>query len=162
MKMNTNRDLFPGWKGWLSSMAPNSQDKNHSIKSSVVEYMPVVNAPITEAATVQKVLQISLEASQELNRPYTFVTFDLTVIFDNGCGNNRRQIDVSQIAKTLGRQMCDALLGVHAFTGCDTTSCFAGKGKLRALNIIQKEEDLKVLFSRFGTSLVVSYDDCLL
>ncbi|GFR91613.1 DNA damage-inducible protein DIN7 [Elysia marginata] len=58
--------------------------------------------------------------------------------------------------------MCDALFGVHAFTGCDTTSCFAGKGKLRALNIIQKEEDLKVLFSKFGTSLVVSYDDCLL
>ncbi|GFR74341.1 DNA damage-inducible protein DIN7 [Elysia marginata] len=84
------------------------------------------------------------------------------LIFDTGCGYNRRQIDVSQIAKTLGRQMYDALLGVHAFTGCDTTSCFAGKGKLRALNIIQKEEDLKVLFSRFGTSLVVSYDDCLL
>ncbi|GFR70311.1 hypothetical protein ElyMa_002069900 [Elysia marginata] len=67
MKMNTSRDLFPGWKGWLSSIAQNYQDKNHPIKSSVVEYMLVVNAPITEAATVQKVLQISLEASQELN-----------------------------------------------------------------------------------------------
>ncbi|GFS20356.1 hypothetical protein ElyMa_006898000 [Elysia marginata] len=98
--MNTSRNLFPGWKGWLSSIAPNSQDKNHPIKSSVVEYMPAVNAPITEAATMQKVLQISLEASQEL----TFVTFDLAVIFDNGCGNIRRQIDVSQIAKTLGRR----------------------------------------------------------
>ncbi|GFR60927.1 hypothetical protein ElyMa_005417700 [Elysia marginata] len=79
MKMNTSRDLFPGWKGWLLSIAPNSQDKNHPIKSSVVEYMPLVNAPITEAATVQKVLQISLEASQDLNQPYTFVTFDLAV-----------------------------------------------------------------------------------
>ncbi|GFR60182.1 DNA damage-inducible protein DIN7 [Elysia marginata] len=84
------------------------------------------------------------------------------LIFDTGCGNNRRQIDVSQTAKTLGRQICDALLGVHAFTRCVTKSYFAGKGKLRALNIIQKEEDLKVLFSRFGTSLVVSYDDFLL
>lgn len=41
--------------------------------------MPVINAPITEAATAQKVLQISLEATQELGQPYTFVTFDLVI-----------------------------------------------------------------------------------
>ena len=58
--------------------------------------------------------------------------------------------------------MCDALLGVHAFTGCDTTSCFAGQGKLKALKLVQKEEDLRLLFSRFGTSPVVSSNDYLM
>jgi len=79
-------------------------------------------------------------------------TIGKTLIFDTGSGNNRRQINVSQIAKTLLKEMCDALLGVHAFTGCDTTSCFAGQGKLKALKLVQKEEDLRLLFSRFGTS----------
>ena len=88
-------------------------------------------------------------------------TIGKTLIFYTGCGNNRRQINVSQIAKTLSKQMCDALIGVHAFTGCDTTSCFSGQGKLKALKLIQRGEDLRILFSRFGTSTTVSRNDCL-
>ena len=79
MKLNSGGELFPGWKGWLSSTTPSPQNVNETNMSSIVEYMPVINAPITEAATVQRVLQISLEASQELGQPYTFVTFDLAV-----------------------------------------------------------------------------------
>ena len=82
--------------------------------------------------------------------------------FYTGCGNNRRQINVSQMAKTLSKQLCYALLGVHAFTGYDTTSCFAGQGKLKALKLVQKEEYLRSLFSRFGTSTVVSSNDYLI
>ena len=58
-------------------------------------------------------------------------TIGNTLIFYTGCRNNWQQINVSQIAKTLSKQMCDALIGVHAFTGCDTTSCFSGQGKLK-------------------------------
>ena len=89
-------------------------------------------------------------------------TIGKTLVFYTGCGNNRRQINVSQIAKTLSKQLCYALLGVHAFTGYDTTSCFAGQGKLKALKLVQKEEYLRSLFSRFGTSTVVSSNDYLI
>ena len=30
----------------------------------------------------------------------------------------------------LGDAKCKALLGVHAFSGCDTVSAFGGRGKL--------------------------------
>ena len=54
-------------------------------------------------------------------------TIGKTLIFDTGCGNNRRQINVSQIAKTLSKQMCDALIGVHAFTAVTQQVAFLGK-----------------------------------
>lgn len=79
MKLNSNGEVIPGWKGWLSSTTSSPQNVNEISMCSIVEYMPVINAPITESATVQKVLQISLEATQDLGQPYTFVTFDLAV-----------------------------------------------------------------------------------
>ena len=79
IKLNSKRDVFPGWKGWLYLATPLSNDVNESNLTSVVEYLPVINAPITETATVQKVLQISLEAIQELGQQYTFVAFDFAV-----------------------------------------------------------------------------------
>ena len=41
--------------------------------------------------------------------------------------------DVKKVAQILGADKCKALLGLHAFTGRDTVSAFASKGKLRAL-----------------------------
>ena len=38
---------------------------------------------------------------------------------------------VGKVAKALGHNICDALIGVHVFTGCDTVSACAGRGKIR-------------------------------
>ena len=35
-----------------------------------------------------------------------------------------------------GSGFSDALLGMHAFTGCDTVSAFAGRGKIGALKLL--------------------------
>ena len=41
-----------------------------------------------------------------------------------------------------------ALLGLHAFTGCDTVSEFASKGKIRALMIWKAHAEFKEAFAQ--------------
>ena len=65
------------------------------------------------------------------------------------------------MAKTLSIQMCDALIGVGAFASCDRR-CFIGQGRIKTLTFVQKEDDLIILFSRFGLSTAVSSNDCLM
>ena len=84
-----------------------------------------------------------------------------TLIFQTGTGNNRRQINITKMAKSMPKRLRDALLGLHAFTGCDTTSCFAGKGKVKALRLLLANEDLIELFSCFGTTQNVSEGDII-
>ena len=36
--------------------------------------------------------------------------------------------DIHKVVASLGEEVCKALLGLHAFTGCDSVSAFAGKG----------------------------------
>ena len=35
-------------------------------------------------------------------------------------------------------KFCAALLGLHAFTGCDSVSAFTGKGKAKCYNLLRK------------------------
>ena len=51
--------------------------------------------------------------------------------------------------------MCEAIVGLYAFTGCDTISSFAGKGKLPALRIMRKSDTFIDTFSALGRSLEV-------
>ena len=44
-------------------------------------------------------------------------------------------LETSAIADAAGPHLCNALLGLHAFTGCNSTSAFAGKGKKTALKL---------------------------
>ena len=56
------------------------------------------------------------------------------IILDYGSGNHRRYIAVSNIAAILSEkqgQVTEALLGMHALTDCDFTSCFVRKEKLK-------------------------------
>ena len=46
-----------------------------------------------------------------------------------GNGKFFRYIHLNKICQNLGKPKCQALPFYHAFTGCDTTSQFFGKGK---------------------------------
>ena len=59
-----------------------------------------------------------------------------------GTRTRTRLIDIAKVVQSTGREVCEALIGLHAFTGCDTVSSFAGKGKISAL---------KILKSNYGT-----------
>jgi len=56
------------------------------------------------------------------------------------CGSKTRTqyFDVKKVAQMLEADKCKALPGLHAFTGCDTVSAFAGKGKPKGLGLISK------------------------
>ena len=59
---------------------------------------------------------------------------ETNIILDYGSGNHRRYINISQLAITLEAKqagLTKALLGLHALTGCDFTSCFFRKGKVK-------------------------------
>ena len=49
-----------------------------------------------------------------------------------GTGKNYRLIPAHEIAKSIGPESAAALSAFHAFTGCDTTSSFLGRGKKTA------------------------------
>ena len=49
-----------------------------------------------------------------------------------GTGKSFRYINTTAVAEALGQQRCEVLSVFHALTGCDVTSCFAGKGKRTA------------------------------
>ena len=39
------------------------------------------------------------------------------LVFETGSGNNRKVIDINEVADLLGVRLCKALIGFHAFTG---------------------------------------------
>ena len=66
-----------------------------------------------------------------------------------GKGAKSRIVGISEVADQLGRQvvdgilkqeLCKALIGLHALTGCDTVSALAAKGKWRPLQMIAKNQ----------------------
>ncbi|GFO00746.1 hypothetical protein PoB_002725100 [Plakobranchus ocellatus] len=59
----------------------------------------------------------------------------------------------------MSKRLRDAIIGLHAFTGCDSTSCFAGKGKLKALKMLEGDQDHQDTFSRIGTLETISGQD---
>lgn len=66
----------------------------------------------------------------------------LNIVLDFGSGNHRRYINVSTLAvfleeKQLG--LTEALIGLHALTGCDFTSCFFRKGKVKPFERLEND-----------------------
>jgi hypothetical protein len=50
-----------------------------------------------------------------------------------------RFIDVSLLRNNLGIQLCSALTGFHALTGCDYTTAFYRKVKIKPSRILEKK-----------------------
>ena len=82
-----------------------------------------------------------------------------SIIFDTGAGNNRRQINMSKLSSSIPYNLREAILGFHAFTASDTTSCFAGKGKVRPLKLLKQDPSTIDVFARLGTSKQVNEKD---
>jgi len=71
-----------------------------------------------------------------------------------GIADNSTTHDILKLRDQLGVDVSTALIGYHAFTGCDTTSAFRGKGKKAPFELMRKKGNEKFLhlFSRFGNS----------
>ena len=68
------------------------------------------------------------------------------------CGSKSSVGLVTKLAAALDRDVCTALLGLHAWTGCDTISAFAGQGNLKALKILLREQKFIDTFATLGSS----------
>ncbi|KAK5859272.1 hypothetical protein PBY51_003352 [Eleginops maclovinus] len=73
-----------------------------------------------------------------------------------GTQNRTRFLDITKLGQSLGSGVSDALLGMHAFTGCDTVSAFAGRGKIGALKLVKSNKAYQEAFSELGRSWDVS------
>eukprot|EP00794_Sanderia_malayensis_P020731 gene20733-22764_t len=60
-----------------------------------------------------------------------------TMYQKRGTQARSRYVNITSTADALGYKVSRSLPGLHAFTGCDTVSAFASKGKLTALKIYQ-------------------------
>lgn len=71
------------------------------------------------------------------------------IVMDCGTGNHRRFIDVNSIFEELKQvpHLATALLGLHAFTGCDTNSAFYRKGKVKQMDILLGNSDFTEAFA---------------
>ncbi|KAJ8389301.1 hypothetical protein AAFF_G00121660 [Aldrovandia affinis] len=72
-------------------------------------------------------------------------------LFQNcGTKNRVRYLDITKLRQALGDCVCNAVIGMYAYTGCDTLSAFAGRGKLRALKLIMRSEHFQEVFRKLG------------
>lgn len=85
----------------------------------------------------------------------------ITVLFQTGKGTKRKCIDISTMAESLTPVVCSALLGLHAFSGCDSTSAFRGKGKVKAIKILFESEKYVKAFSLLGNTWNAPMDSLL-
>ncbi|KAJ8398217.1 hypothetical protein AAFF_G00430610 [Aldrovandia affinis] len=80
-------------------------------------------------------------------------------LFQNcGTKNRVRYLDITKLCQALGDCVCNAVIGMYAYTGCDTLSAFAGCGKLRALKLIMRSEHFQEVFCKLGQSGELSMD----
>ncbi|XP_071817001.1 uncharacterized protein [Apostichopus japonicus] len=76
--------------------------------------------------------------------------------FDTGTKNKRRIIDIGSISTSLGIDKARGLLGLHAFTGCDSVSSFYGKGKAKSLSSFLNDDGAVSAMNQLGSHAVVT------
>ncbi|GFO04037.1 hypothetical protein PoB_003054200 [Plakobranchus ocellatus] len=149
-------ELLTGNQGSVNSIpVPDLYSSHEEADSRIALHcMYASQQPTTERVIVRSpdsdVFLLLLSFSDAISRP---------LIFDTGSGNNRRQLNITDLAATISKRLRDAIIGLHAFTDCDSTSCFAGKGKLKALKMLQGDQDHQDTFSRIGTLETISGQD---
>ena len=77
------------------------------------------------------------------------------LIWQTGTRHRRRFVNLTNIARSLGCETCKALPGMHAFTGCDSTSAFAGRGTKVAFDLITGAEQRRAM-QLLGAEFTVS------
>lgn len=66
--------------------------------------------------------------------------------------SKRKVWDITDIAQDLGQEYCEALLGLHVFTGEDTNCAFKGKGKITPLKKMQSKPGYQSALRKLGRS----------
>lgn len=72
------------------------------------------------------------------------------------CGvfNKHHIIDINALHESLGLQLCEALPGFYAFTGCDYNPALFRKGKQRPYKMILRSKEYQKAFADLGKTSV--------
>ena len=94
--------------------------------------------------------------------------FDCQLYLKTGTKSRKRTIDINAVAQCVNRNInktdrdkdtfVKALLAFHYFTGCNSTSYFARKGKLKPLSLLSSNVNYSYGFSQVETSHTVTED----
>ena len=76
--------------------------------------------------------------------------------FRTGVKDKLRFIPVHTLTQKLGLEVCKALPGFHALTGCDSTSALAGLGKKKALTSLLRNKEHQITLSKLGENAELS------
>ena len=87
---------------------------------------------------LKKLFIVTVDADVVIITLYAFWDLDLELCIEFGRGKDRKWLSVNAYAKTLGEEICRAILFWYAFTECDTMSQFLGKGKKTAWNTCRR------------------------
>ena len=77
------------------------------------------------------------------------------VFLRTGVKNHSHFLPLSQDAAQLGQPVSAALPGLHALTGCDSTSAFVGHGKKKAFSLLS-DKDIVAFLAELGVAWEVS------
>lgn len=80
---------------------------------------------------------------------------DSLLLVLTGTGQRKRFININACASRL-ENMSQSLIGLHAFSGCDTVSSLKGKGKKTVFNLTKNSETLQIMFSKLGKDFNLS------
>ena len=73
----------------------------------------------------------------------------------------KQQIEQELAGDVDFKKFCSALPGLHAFTGCDSVSAFAGKGKAKCYNLLRKNlgfvETLESLGEKWNVEVLLLF-----
>ena len=80
-----------------------------------------------------------------------------------GTGKNKRIVHINEVAEKFAYfelnvtkvNICQALLAVHGFTGCDSISAFSGKVKLKAVKVVFSNESFINGFKNLVSTWIV-------
>ena len=77
------------------------------------------------------------------------------VFLRTGVKNRSRFVPLTQVAAQLAQPVSAALPGLHALTGCDSTSAFVGHGKNKAFSLLS-EKGIVTFLAELGVAWEVS------
>ncbi len=77
---------------------------------------------------------------------------DTQLIVRAGTHHRTRYLDLIVIGRGLGREMCNVLPGYHAFTGCDSTIAFTGRGKVSGFRLLKDDVSFRNAMAGIGQS----------
>ena len=82
----------------------------------------------------------------------------ISICIKTGTRVRVQYVNTSLVAASLGAEVCKAIVGLHAYTSCDTTSAFAGRGKVNALKLVIANAEYTRMLQDLGSTWSLSQD----